>query len=126
MQQVHEKDYGKQGKERIEMMDVGRLCIKIAGRNAGSYCVIVDKVDDNFVLIDGNVKRKKCNIRHLEPLDKVMDIRKGASTSAVHEAMKKENIDIVTVKSKVKKAEKPVRQRKKKVAEPAKEKPKKK
>lgn len=108
------------------MIDIGRLCIKTAGRSAGNYCVIVDKIDDNFVLIDGNVKRKKCNVRHLEPLDKVLDIRKGASTSAVHEAMKKEKIEIVTVKSKVKRAEKPVKQRKKKVKEATKEKAKKK
>ena len=99
------------------MMDIGRLCIKIAGRNAGKYCVIVDKVDDNFVLIDGNVKRKKCNINHLEPLDKVLEIKKGASTASVHEAMKKERIKVITTKPKAKKAEKPVRQRKKKVKE---------
>lgn len=106
------------------MMDIGRLCVKIAGRNAGSYCVIVDKLDDNFVLIDGNVPRKKCNVKHLEPLNIVLGIKKGASTDSVHEAMKKENIKIITKKSKAKKAEKPVRQRKKKeaVKEPAKEK----
>jgi len=107
-------------------MDIGRLCIKIAGRNAGNYCVIVDNVDDNFVIIDGNVKRKRCNINHLEPLDKVLKIKKGASTSSVHEAMKKEKLKVVTTKPRTKKAEKPVRQRKKKVKEEvSKEKPKK-
>ena len=107
-------------------MDIGRLCIKIAGRNAGNYCVVVDKVNDNFVLIDGNVKRKKCNIRHLEPLDKILKIKKGASTSSVHEAMKKENLKVITTKPRTKKAEKSVRQRKKKVKEKvSEEKPKK-
>ncbi len=101
------------------MMDVGRLCIKTAGRHAGNYCVIVDKVDDNFVLIDGNVPRKKCNIKHLEPLNTVLDIKKGASTDSVHAAMKKESIEVFTKKSKAKKAEKPVKQRKKKVKGPA-------
>ena len=38
------------------MIGVGSLCIKIAGRSAGSYCVVVDKIDETFVLIDGNVK----------------------------------------------------------------------
>lgn len=98
-------------------MDIGRLCIKIAGRNAGNYCVVVDKIDDNFVLVDGNVKRKKCNIKHLEPLDKVLKIKKGASTASVHEVMKKEKIKIITTKPRTKKAEKPVRQRKKKIKE---------
>lgn len=106
-------------------MDVGRLCIKIAGRGAGKHCVVVDNVDENFVLIDGNVKRKRCNVRHLEPLEKVLNIKKGASTASVHEAMKKEKIKVLTTKPKAKKAEKPARQRKKKVKEEAKEKPKK-
>lgn len=106
-------------------MDVGRLCIKIAGRNAGKHCVVVDKIDANFVLIDGNVKRKKCNVKHLEPLEKVLKIKKGASTASVHEAMKKEKIKVITTKPKAKKAEKPTRQRKKKVKEETKEKPKK-
>lgn len=97
------------------MIEIGQVCLKIAGRNAGSYCVIVDKIDDNFVLIDGNVKRKRCNIKHLEPLDIILKIKKGASTDSVHEAMKKEKIKVVTTKPKAKKAEKPVKQRKKKI-----------
>ena len=96
------------------MIGVGRLCIKIAGRNSGSYCVVVDVIDNNFVLIDGNVKRKKCNLKHLEPMDMVLKIKKGASTSSVHEAMKNVKIDVVKTKPKVKKGEKPVRKRKKK------------
>ena len=96
------------------MMEIGRVCIKIAGRNAGNHCVIVDSVDDNFVLIDGNVKRKKCNIRHLEPMDLVLKIKKGASTSSVHEAMKGAKIKVITTKPKTKKSEKPKKQRKQK------------
>lgn len=99
------------------MMEIGRVCIKTAGRNAGNYCVIVDVIDKNFVLIDGNVKRRKCNIKHLEPLSLIVKIKKGASTSSVHEAMKKEKIKVITTKPRVKKAEKSVRQRKKKVKE---------
>ncbi len=65
-------------------------------------------------------------MKHLEPLNKVLKIRKGASTSSVHEEMKKEQIKIITTKPRAKKAEKPVRQRKKKVKEEVgKEKPKK-
>ena len=30
------------------MMEVGRLCLKIAGRDAGMKCVIVEVIDDNF------------------------------------------------------------------------------
>ncbi len=101
------------------MMEIGRVCVKIAGRNAGNHCVIVDVIDDKFVMIDGNVPRKRCNVKHLEPLNIVLKIKKGASTDSVHEAMKSESIKAFTKKSKAKKAEKPVKQRKKKVKEPA-------
>lgn len=90
------------------MFDVGRVAIKVLGRNAGKYCVVVDKIDDNFVLVDGNVKRKRCNIRHLEPLPLVLEIKKDASTVAVHEAMKKANLPVEQTKVKHKK-EKPVK-----------------
>ncbi len=99
------------------MMEPGRVCIKIAGRNAGAHCVIVDNIDENFVLIDGNVKRKKCNIKHLEPLDLVLKIRKGASTSSVHEAMKEAKLKVITTNPKQKKSEKPRKQRKSKIKE---------
>ncbi len=97
------------------MMEIGRVCVKIAGRGAGNHCVIVDVIDDNFVMIDGNVPRKRCNVKHLEPLNIVLKIKKGASTDSVHEAMKSESIKVFTKKSKAKKAGKPVKQRKKKV-----------
>lgn len=77
---------------------IGRVCIKLTGREAGKYCVIVDNLDDNFVLIDGNIKRRKCNINHLEFTDKVLNIKKDASTKEVLEAMSKENIKVIKLK----------------------------
>ncbi|MEM3979819.1 MAG: KOW motif-containing protein, partial [Ignisphaera sp.] len=46
-------------------IEVGRICVKIAGREAGRKCVIVDIIDDNYVLIMGpksmnGVKRRRC------------------------------------------------------------------
>jgi len=52
------------------MYEIGRICIKIAGRDAGRECVIVDVLKDKFMLIDGNVRRRKCNVIHLEPTKK--------------------------------------------------------
>ena len=74
------------------MLDIGRLCVKIAGREAGQKCVIVDTVDDNFAIIDGNLRRKRCNIEHLEPLNETIEISKGASKEDVKEAFKKAGI----------------------------------
>ena len=67
-------------------MKIGQLAIKLAGRDANQHCVVVDNLDSNFVLIDGNVRRRKCNIKHLEPLDQVLKIKKKAPHSEVIEA----------------------------------------
>ena len=74
------------------VLEIGRVCVKIAGRNSGKICVVVDKVDKNFVIIDGEIKRKRCNISHLEPLDKILKIKKNASTSEIKELLKKEKL----------------------------------
>ena len=50
------------------MFEIGRLCVKIAGRDAGLKCLVVEVIDDNYVLIDGQTRRRKCNIKHLEPV----------------------------------------------------------
>lgn len=57
-------------------IEVGRICVKIAGREAGEKCVIVDIIDDKFVEIVGkSIKNRRCNIKHLEPVDQVMEIK---------------------------------------------------
>lgn len=83
-------------------MEIGRLCIKLAGRDAGRICVIIDDVDKNLVLVDGNVRRRKCNVLHLEPLDQVIKIKKGASHSEIVSEFKKLGIDSWNTKSKKK------------------------
>ncbi len=69
------------------MIEIGRICVKIAGRDAGKRCVIVDVIDDNYVLVDGETRRRKSNIMHLEPLDKTVEISKNASHEAVTKAV---------------------------------------
>jgi large subunit ribosomal protein L14e len=79
------------------MFDVGRMCIKVAGREAGKYCVVVKKLDSNFVLVTGprsvtNVKRRKCNILHLEPLKESLKIKDDASDEEVIKAYEEASI----------------------------------
>ena len=79
------------------MFDVGRLCVKTAGREAGKYCVIVKRIDENFVMITGprsitDVKRRKCNINHLEPLPEKISIKENASDEEVAKAYEKHGI----------------------------------
>jgi len=68
------------------MIEIGRVCVKTAGRDAGKYCVIVEILDNNFVLIDGQTRRRKCNILHIEPTKHTLPVKKGAS----HEDVKKQ------------------------------------
>lgn len=79
------------------MFDVGRLCMKIAGREAGKYCVVVKKLEANFVLVTGpksvtHVKRRKCNIFHLEPLKETLKIKDDASDEEVIRAYEEASI----------------------------------
>jgi len=69
------------------VMEIGRVCVKIAGHEAGKKCVIVDMVDRTYVLVAGpEIKRKRCNIAHLEPLPQKLDIAKGASDEEIKRA----------------------------------------
>ena len=74
------------------MIEVGRLGVKLTGREAGKKCIIVEQVDKNFVMIDGNVKRRKCNITHIELLPEKLDIKSGASTDEVKKLFKDKGI----------------------------------
>lgn len=75
-------------------IEVGRICVKLYGREAGRKCVIVDIIDENFVLITGpkqltGVRRRRANVDHIEPLDKKIEISKGAGDQEVLEAITK-------------------------------------
>ncbi len=85
------------------MMEIGRLCVKTAGRDAGKKCVVVDILDDNTVLIDGETRRRKCNVMHLLPLRQTVEVKKGASHEEVAEVLKKWKIETRMTKPKVKK-----------------------
>jgi large subunit ribosomal protein L14e len=57
-------------------IEVGRVCVKIAGREAGEKCVIVEIIDDKFVEVVGtSIKNRRCNIKHLEPVDQTIEIK---------------------------------------------------
>jgi len=76
------------------VIEIGRVCVKVRGREAGRRCVVVDILDENFVIIDGDVKRRRANIKHLEPLPVVLNIRQGASTEEVIKAMLENGIPV--------------------------------
>jgi len=74
---------------------VGRVCVKIFGRETGKKCVIVDRVDKNFVLIAGpNVRRRRCNVSHLDPTETMLDIKKNVTDAALKTALKKAKVSL--------------------------------
>ena len=74
-------------------IEVGRICIKQAGRENGKKCVIIDVMDKSFVLITGpqkstGVKRRRANVNHLKILPDKIDISRGASDEEVTTTLK--------------------------------------
>ena len=84
------------------MYDIGRVCVKIAGRDAGKKCVVVDSIDDKFVLVDGQTRRRKCNVAHLEPTKQTLDVKKGADHEAIVKAFESIKVEVAAA-SKAKK-----------------------
>lgn len=74
-------------------LELGRVCMKIAGREAGGYCVVVNpagtaKQEKSFVIVTGpklltGVKRRKVNIGHVKATEYKLEIAEGADDAAV-------------------------------------------
>ncbi|MFW9987078.1 MAG: 50S ribosomal protein L14e [Candidatus Odinarchaeota archaeon] len=78
----------------MSVYDIGRLCVKTMGREAGHFCVIVDVIDKNYLLVDGlKVRRRRVNYKHIEPIVDILDIKKGASHDQVEAAIKKAKLE---------------------------------
>lgn len=82
------------------MISIGRVCVKTAGRDAGQLAVVIDVLDKNKVMIDGQVRRRACNILHLEPTSKSVTVDKNASHASVVAALKDVGIAVTDRKPK--------------------------
>lgn len=100
------------------LFEIGRVCLKIAGRDAGKKCIVIDNPGTNTVLIDGETRRRKCNVKHLEPLDKVVSISKNAPPAQVLKAGEELGFKGL-VEQKNKKEEKPTAPKKQKAKKQA-------
>jgi len=72
--------------------EVGRIAVKVAGREASRKCVIVDVIGKNFVLVTGprsltGVKRRRVNIAHLAFTPHKIKISRGAGDEEVLKAL---------------------------------------
>ncbi len=74
-------------------VEIGRICIKTAGRENGKKCVVVDVMDKSFAVITGpkavtGVKRKRVNLNHIMALEDRVELKRGASDEDVTSALK--------------------------------------
>lgn len=77
----------------LTAIEIGRICVKTYGREAGKKCVIVDIIDKNFVLVTGpksinKMKRRKANVNHVEPTQEKIEIKRGAADEEIVEVLK--------------------------------------
>lgn len=57
------------------MLETGSVCVKTRGRKAGEKVVVLG-FEKGFVLIEGkSMKKKRCNPRHLYPLNVLVDVK---------------------------------------------------
>ena len=77
---------------KVPAIEVGRICIKQAGRENGKKCVVIDVMDKSFVLVTGpkkvtGIKRRRVNINHVMPLQDKIEIKRGASDEEVMQVL---------------------------------------
>lgn len=75
-------------------IEVGRICVKTAGRETGKKCVIVDVIDKNYVLITGpksltGVKRRRTNVDHMQATEEKIELKRDATDEDVLKALEK-------------------------------------
>lgn len=81
----------------MALLDAGRICMKIAGREAGRYCVVLKNVNKSFVLVTGpkiltGVKRRNANVSHLEATPYKIEVTENSSDEDIVSAMQKANL----------------------------------
>lgn len=61
----------------MALVEVGRVCIKKLGRDAGDKAVVTKVIDKNFVEIMTHTrpKSRRANIKHLEFLNEKIDAK---------------------------------------------------
>lgn len=79
------------------MVEVGNVCMKNTGRESGKYCVVLKKINDSFVSVTGpklltGIKRRRCNVDHLNPTAFKIEVNENSSDEEVIAALDKQNL----------------------------------
>ncbi|MCX6798734.1 MAG: 50S ribosomal protein L14e [Candidatus Diapherotrites archaeon] len=68
----------------------GAVCVKTSGRNSGKKVVVLEfDRKSGFAVVEGPMaKKKRCNIMHLFPTGKVVNVPAGADKKKLAELIK--------------------------------------
>ena len=77
---------------------LGRVCVKLRGRDAGLKGVVVSTHDRQYVTLTGpktltGLRRRKVNIQHILPTPKSVKISANASDEEVLKAIKEAGLE---------------------------------
>ena len=80
----------------MKAISVGRIVVKLMGREAGRKAVVTQIIDRNFAEITGpvdltGVKRRRVNINHIEPTDYTVDIERGSDDKSITSAIESDD-----------------------------------
>lgn len=89
----------------MALIEVGRICIKKYGRDAGSRAVITAMEKDGFVKImtAERTKERRCNPVHLEFLNETVDVKNKEAVTKVLGIKEKKPHAATAVQAKAKK-----------------------
>ena len=78
-------------------IEVGRICVKLTGREVGRKCVILKVLNKNFVLVSGpldisGVRRRRANIQHLHLTKNKISISKDSTDEDIKKGLKEANL----------------------------------
>ena len=84
------------------VLEIGRVCMKLVGREAGMMCVILKGTENgkdkkSFVFVTGpkyltGVKRRKVNVNHVEPTQYKLEIKEDENDEEVLKAWEKSTL----------------------------------
>ena len=94
------------------IFSIGRVVVKIAGRDAGKTGVITEIFDDNYVMVAGQLRNRKCNIKHLELTGEEVKLPKQPDETAIATALQSINIPVEVKQKKAPKQNPSIRPRK--------------
>ena len=72
----------------MKAIDIGSVCVKTMGREAGRRVVVLEAIDKNTVVVQGLlVRKRKCGIAHLFPMGKKVSVTKNMTQKELRDIL---------------------------------------